>query len=91
MSIEITDGALPSPEWASTWRWEFCTPGASSARISRRNGGWNEDDKSLPYMFACLVFSLIMVPAGRMQDKLSPSWWPPWAEYWWESVSFFPA
>jgi len=36
------------------------------------NWGWNEDDKSLPYMFACLVFSIVMVPAGRMQDKLSP-------------------
>jgi len=34
--------------------------------------GWNEDDKSLPYMVACLVFSVIMVPAGRMQDKLGP-------------------
>ncbi|MBN2137169.1 MAG: OFA family MFS transporter [Sedimentisphaerales bacterium] len=34
--------------------------------------GWNEDDKSLPYMLACLIFSLVMVPAGRMQDKLSP-------------------
>ncbi|MBN1804271.1 MAG: OFA family MFS transporter [Sedimentisphaerales bacterium] len=34
--------------------------------------GWNEDDKSLPYMIACLVFSLIMVPAGRLQDKISP-------------------
>jgi OFA family oxalate/formate antiporter-like MFS transporter len=34
--------------------------------------GWNEDDKSLPYMMACLIFSLIMVPAGRLQDKFSP-------------------
>jgi OFA family oxalate/formate antiporter-like MFS transporter len=34
--------------------------------------GWNENDKSLPYMIACLVFSLIMVPAGRMQDKIGP-------------------
>lgn len=34
--------------------------------------GWNEDNKSLPYMFACLIFSLIMVPAGRMQDKIGP-------------------
>ncbi len=34
--------------------------------------GWNEDDKTLPYMFACLIFSLIMVPAGRMQDKIGP-------------------
>jgi OFA family oxalate/formate antiporter-like MFS transporter len=34
--------------------------------------GWNESDKSLPYMAACLIFSLVMVPAGRMQDKLGP-------------------
>lgn len=34
--------------------------------------GWNEKSKSLPYMIACLVFSLIMVPAGRMQDKIGP-------------------
>ena len=34
--------------------------------------GWTQSDKSLPYAVACLVFSLIMVPAGRMQDKLSP-------------------
>jgi len=43
--------------------------------ISKRipdDWGWNEDDKSLPYMLACLVFSLIMVPAGRMQDKIGP-------------------
>ncbi|MCI0498214.1 MAG: MFS transporter, partial [Planctomycetales bacterium] len=34
--------------------------------------GWTETDKSLPYMFACLIFSLVMVPAGRMQDKIGP-------------------
>lgn len=34
--------------------------------------GWNETDKSLPYAIACLVFCLIMVPAGRMQDKMGP-------------------
>ena len=34
--------------------------------------GWNESDKSWPYSVACLVFCLIMVPAGRMQDKLTP-------------------
>ena len=33
---------------------------------------WTESDKSLPYGVACLVFSLIMVPAGRLQDKLGP-------------------
>ncbi len=43
--------------------------------ISKRipeDWGWNENDKSLPYMVACLVFSLIMVLAGRMQDKIGP-------------------
>jgi len=34
--------------------------------------GWTQSDKSLPYAMACLVFSLVMVPAGRMQDKISP-------------------
>ncbi len=34
--------------------------------------GWNESDKSWPYSVACLVFCLVMVPAGRMQDKIGP-------------------
>jgi OFA family oxalate/formate antiporter-like MFS transporter len=34
--------------------------------------GWNESDKSLPYMVACLIFALTMVPAGRLQDKIGP-------------------
>jgi OFA family oxalate/formate antiporter-like MFS transporter len=33
---------------------------------------WSEADKSWPYAVACLVFCLVMVPAGRMQDKLGP-------------------
>jgi len=33
---------------------------------------WNETYKVLPYMFCCLIFSLVMVPAGRMQDKFGP-------------------
>ncbi len=33
---------------------------------------WTEADKSLPYSVACLVFSLIMVLAGRLQDKWGP-------------------
>jgi OFA family oxalate/formate antiporter-like MFS transporter len=33
---------------------------------------WEETDKSIPYGVACLVFSLVMVPAGRMQDALGP-------------------
>ncbi|MBN1671812.1 MAG: OFA family MFS transporter [Kiritimatiellae bacterium] len=33
---------------------------------------WSEADKSWPYAIACLVFSLVMVPAGRLQDKIGP-------------------
>ena len=33
---------------------------------------WTESDKSLPYAVACLVFSLVMVPAGRLQDRIGP-------------------
>jgi OFA family oxalate/formate antiporter-like MFS transporter len=34
--------------------------------------GWTEAAKSLPYSVACLVFAFIMVPAGRMQDRIGP-------------------
>jgi MFS transporter, OFA family, oxalate/formate antiporter len=33
---------------------------------------WSETHKSLPYSFACLIFSLMMVPAGRLQDRIGP-------------------
>ena len=33
---------------------------------------WTEAQKSLPYAIACLVFCLVMVPAGRLQDKFGP-------------------
>ena len=36
--------------------------------------GWSEQQKSWPYAIACLVFSIMMVPAGRLQDKISPRW-----------------
>ena len=34
--------------------------------------GWDQSDKAWPYSVACLVFCLIMVPAGRMQDRIGP-------------------
>ena len=34
--------------------------------------GWSQADKSWPYAVACLVFCIVMVPAGRMQDTLGP-------------------
>ncbi len=36
--------------------------------------GWTDLEKQLPYAIACLVFSIMMVPAGRLQDKISPRW-----------------
>jgi OFA family oxalate/formate antiporter-like MFS transporter len=36
--------------------------------------GWTDFQKQLPYAVACLVFSIMMVPAGRLQDKISPRW-----------------
>ena len=75
--------ALPVEIENHGWRVTFAGMGINLALgilytwsvISKRipeDWGWNEDDKSMPYMIACLVFSLVMVPAGRMQDKLSP-------------------
>lgn len=34
--------------------------------------GWSEAEKALPYAVACLVFAFVMVPAGRMQDRIGP-------------------
>jgi MFS transporter, OFA family, oxalate/formate antiporter len=33
---------------------------------------WDDKGKALPYAVACLVFSLMMVPAGRLQDRIGP-------------------
>jgi len=35
---------------------------------------WSEADRALPYSVACIVFALVMVPAGKMQDKIGPRW-----------------
>ncbi len=34
--------------------------------------GWTDFEKTLPYSTAVLVFSLVMVPAGRLQDRWGP-------------------
>ncbi|MFA6315989.1 MAG: MFS transporter, partial [Elusimicrobiota bacterium] len=36
--------------------------------------GWSDADKALPYSVACIVFALVMVPAGRLQDRIGPRW-----------------
>ncbi len=34
--------------------------------------GWSEAGRALPYSVACLMFSVAMVPAGRLQDRVGP-------------------
>jgi OFA family oxalate/formate antiporter-like MFS transporter len=36
------------------------------------NIGWNATQTQIPYMVACVVFAFLMVPGGRLQDKLGP-------------------
>jgi nitrate/nitrite transporter NarK len=36
--------------------------------------GWSNADKALPYSTMCIVFSIIMVPAGVLQDRYGPRW-----------------
>src|SRR5512145_2673359 len=36
--------------------------------------GWTDADKALPYSIACIVFALVMLPAGRLQDRIWPRW-----------------
>ena len=36
--------------------------------------GWSDSDKALPYSIACIVFAFVMVPAGRLQDRIGPRW-----------------
>lgn len=34
--------------------------------------GWSHADKALPYSTMAIVFSFVMVPAGRLQDRFGP-------------------
>jgi OFA family oxalate/formate antiporter-like MFS transporter len=34
--------------------------------------GWSATQTQIPYMVACAVFAFLMVPGGRLQDKLGP-------------------
>lgn len=36
--------------------------------------GWSNADKALPYSVMCIVFSIVMVPAGMLQDRYGPRW-----------------
>lgn len=43
-----------------------------SGAIAETDWGWTAEQRALPYSLACLAFCLVMVPAGRMQDKVGP-------------------
>ncbi len=36
--------------------------------------GWSETQTALPYSIAIIAFAIMMVPAGRLQDKIGPRW-----------------
>ncbi len=40
--------------------------------IDKGGFGWSRTDATLPYTIAIAAFALMMVPAGRLQDKLGP-------------------
>ncbi len=76
-------GASPAPERFRGWTVTLAGTGINLALgvlyswsvVSKEipaEWGWTEAAKSLPYSVACLVFAFIMVPAGRMQDRIGP-------------------
>jgi OFA family oxalate/formate antiporter-like MFS transporter len=36
--------------------------------------GWTKAQASLPYTTAIIMFAIMMIPAGRLQDKIGPRW-----------------
>lgn len=42
------------------------------AQFLREMMGWTATGSQLPYMVACGIFAVLMVPGGRLQDKLGP-------------------
>lgn len=36
--------------------------------------GWTKTQASLPYTVAIIMFAAMMIPAGRLQDKIGPRW-----------------
>lgn len=36
--------------------------------------GWSKVESSIPYTVAIIMFAAMMIPAGRLQDKIGPKW-----------------
>lgn len=43
-----------------------------SEAVEKGGFGWSKTDSAIPYTVAIACFALMMVPAGRLQDKLGP-------------------
>lgn len=43
-----------------------------SEAVDKGGFGWSKTDSAIPYTVAIACFALMMVPAGRLQDKLGP-------------------
>ena len=83
-TLEKPKATTPEPEFKNYgWRVTFAGMGINLALgilytwsvISKgipAAWNWSEADKSWPYAIACLIFSIVMVPAGRLQDKIGP-------------------
>src|SRR5512137_841201 len=83
MSDQLRSSTLPSSSQNRGWITTFAGTGINLALgvlyawsvISKqitKEWGWNETQAALPYSVAIAVFAFMMVPAGRMQDKLGP-------------------
>jgi len=73
----VTSLRLQTPVWSRLWSKGNLALGIlyTWSVISKAvpdEWGWSESEKSWPYAIACLIFCIIMVPAGRMQDKIGP-------------------
>jgi MFS family permease len=40
--------------------------------VDKGGFGWSKTTASLPYTIACGIFALMMIPAGRLQDRFGP-------------------
>lgn len=43
-----------------------------SETVERGGYGWTKTEATLPYTLAILCFAIMMIPAGRLQDRLGP-------------------
>jgi OFA family oxalate/formate antiporter-like MFS transporter len=72
-----------SPNLQNGWKVTFAGTGVNLAlgilyswsviaKVLRQDFNWTAMDSQLPYMVACGIFAILMVPGGRIQDKIGP-------------------